>query len=86
MFAFGDEARNLGRLDLDPGHVTVMADADLGEADCFQGRLCGFDLAERGDGDLGSMWDARRISALPMPASSRGNRTPRRTADPCPGR
>src|ERR1700687_5076504 len=58
-FTLSHEARDLRWLDLDAGHIAVMAHPDLTETNRFQGGLRGFDLAQRCDGPLGPVRDAR---------------------------
>src|SRR5258708_30336838 len=60
LFAFRDQARDLGRLALYSRDVAVIANADLLEPEGFDGGLGRFDLAQPSDGDFGAVRDARR--------------------------
>src|SRR4029077_1603897 len=53
------QSRDIRRLDLDPGYVTVVAHANLREAEGLERGLGGFNLPEGGDRHLGAVWDAR---------------------------
>ena len=53
-----DQASDLGRLDLDPGDLAVVAHADLAEAQGVYGVLRGLDPGQRLQGHLGPVRDA----------------------------